>query len=159
MPDYISWFAYDEMMNPEVMKSKGLDYTDLFCVNLSAFSVKFNKIPIDNGGQEDLGLGNIVPTHSNLGMMDGIIYDMEEKYLAKLDEIFNVPDEYIRKKMRFTKHDFTFVNAYTYIAQKHRTKEGLKPSKEAMKKMKACKRNLSMLYFCRLMNTPTANEK
>jgi len=157
MPDYINWFAYDEMMNPQVMKEKGLEYKDLFCVTLSAFSVKFNKIPLDNGGLENLGLSNIVPTDSNLGMMDGILYEMEVKYLPKLDEIFHAPDEYLRKKMRFTKHDFTFVNGYTYIAQKHRTQEGLLPSKETMKKIKACKRNLSMLYFCRMMNTPTAD--
>ena len=76
MPDYINWFAYDEMMNPQVIKEKGLEYKDFFCVTLSAFSVKFNKIPLDNGGQEKLGLGNIVPTESNLGMMDGILYEM-----------------------------------------------------------------------------------
>ncbi len=159
MPDYISWFAYDEMMNPQVMKEKELEYKDSFCVTLSAYSVKFNKIPLDNGGQEKLGLPNIVPTESNLGMMDGILYEMDAKFLPKLDEIYHAPDEYQRKKMRFTKHDFTFVNAYVFVAHKHRTQDGLMPSKETMKKLKACKRNLSMLYFCRLMNTPTVEGK
>ncbi len=159
MPDKISWFAYDEMMNPEVMKEKGLEYYDLFCVTLSAFSVKFNKIPLDNGGLENLGLANIVPTESNLGMMDGILYEMDSRFLPILDEMHHVPDEYIRKKMRFTKHDFNFVNAYTYVAQKHRTQDGLLPSKDTMKKIKACRRNLSMLYFCRMMNTPTVGGK
>ena len=157
MPDLINWFAYDEMMNPLMMEEKGLEYKDAFCVTLSAFSVKFNKIPLDNGGQEKLGLGNIVPTDSNLGMMDGILYEMDAKFLPRLDELYQVPDEYIRKKMRFTKHDFNFVNAYAFVAQTHRTQEGLMPSKETMKKLKACKRNLSMLYFCRLMNTPTVD--
>lgn len=157
MPNYINWFAYDELMNPRIFKEHGLEANASFCVTLSAHKLTFNKIPLDNNGQENLGLPNIIPTPSNLGMMEGILYEIEESYLPKLDAIYHYPDEYLRKKMRLTKHDFTMVDGIVYIAQTHRTKEGLKPSKEMLKSYKECRKNLTKLYLSRLVNTPTVD--
>ena len=61
MPNLINWFAYDEMMNPEVIKKAGLSYEAAFSVSLSAYKLVFNKIPLDNGGKEKLGHANIAP--------------------------------------------------------------------------------------------------
>lgn len=154
MPNLISWFAYDEMMNPEIIKQAGLEYETAFSVSLSAYRLVFNKIPIDNGGKENLGLPNIVPTMDNLGMMEGVLYEMLEENLPKLDALYNHPDEYQRKKMRFTKHDFTFVNGIVYIAQKDRTKSGLMPSKDMLKVYKGCRKILTKLYLSKLLIRP-----
>ena len=48
-------------------------------MTLSAWRRVFNKIPIDNGGVEGLGLVNIEPTPDNSGMMHGELYVMDEK--------------------------------------------------------------------------------
>lgn len=154
MPNLISWFAYDEMMNPEVIKQAGLEYETAFSVSLSAYRLVFNKIPLDNGGKENLGLANIVPTMDNLGMMEGVLYEMREENLPKLDALYHHPEEYQRKKMRFTKHDFTFVNGIVYIAQKNRTKSGLMPSKEMLKSYKGCRKILTKLYLSKLLIRP-----
>lgn len=154
MPNIINWFAYDEMMNPEVIKERGLEYMAAFSVTLSAYKLTFNKIPLDNGGKENLGLPNIVPIVDNLGMMEGVLYEMPEENLAKLDEMYHHPDEYMRKKMRFTKHDFTFVNGVVYIAQTSRTKKGLMPSKDMLKVFKGCRRILTSLYLSKLLIRP-----
>ena len=154
MPNLINWFAYDEMMNPEVIQEQGLEYGAAFSVTLSAYKLVFNKIPLDNGGRENLGLPNIVPTADNLGMMEGVLYEMPEENLSKLDEIYHHPDEYLRKKMRFTKHDFTFVNGVVYIAQKHRTEKGLMPSKDMLKTYKGCRKILTKLYLSKLLIRP-----
>ncbi len=159
MPNFIHWFAYDEMMIPQKMEEHGLEYNASFSVTLSAYRLKFNKIPVDNQGVEGVGDPNIVPTDSNLGMMEGILYEIDEKFLPKLDELYHHPDEYLRKKMRFTKHDFTFVNGVVYMAQKHRTDDSLLPTKEILKRYKVCKKKLTMLYISRLMNMPTLEEK
>ncbi len=155
MPNYINWFAYDDMVNPKIAQERGLDYNAYFCVTLSAFKLVFNKIPEDNSGIEGLGLYNIAPTPSNLGMMEGIMYEIDEKFLPKLDEIYQYPEEYTRKKMRLTKHDFTYVNGIVYFAPEHRMQEGLMPTKAMLKGYKECRKNLTMLYISRLMNTPT----
>ena len=154
MPNLISWFAYDEMMNPEIIKQAGLEYETAFSVSLSAYRLVFNKIPLDNGGKENLGLPNIVPTMDNLGMMEGVLYEMLEENLPKLDALYHHPDEYQRKKMRFTKHDFTFVNGIVYIAQKNRTKSGLMPSKDMLKAYKGCRKILTKLYLSKLLIRP-----
>ena len=155
MPNLINWFAYDEMMNPEVIKESGLEYEAAFSVSLSAHKLVFNKIPVDNGGKENLGHANIAPTQDNLGMMEGVLYEMLEENVPKLDALYGHPDEYQRKKMRFTKHDFTFVDGIVYIAQKNRTQNGLLPSKEMLKTYKGCRKILTKLYLSRLLIRPT----
>ena len=154
MPNLINWFAYDEMMNPEVIKQSGLEYQAAFSVSLSAHKLVFNKIPLDNGGKEKLGLPNIAPTKDNLGMMEGVLYEMLEENVPKLDALYGHPDEYQRRKMRFTKHDFTFVDGIVYIAQKDRTQSGLLPSKDTLKIYKGCRKLLTKLYLSRLMIRP-----
>jgi len=155
MPNLINWFAYDEMMNPEVIKKSGLEYEAAFSVSLSAHKLVFNKIPVDNGGKENLGHANIAPTQDNLGMMEGVLYEMLEENVPKLDALYGHPDEYQRKKMRFTKHDFTFVDGIVYIAQKDRTKSGLLPSKDMLNTYKGCRKILTKLYLSRLLIRPT----
>lgn len=155
MPNIINWFAYDEMMNPEIIKETGLEYIAAFSVSLSTYRLVFNKIPIDNGGKEKLGLANIAPSQDNLGMMEGILYEMPEENLGKLDALYHHPDEYQRKKLRFTKHDFTFVDGIVYIARKERTQAGLLPSKEMLQKYKGCRKILSRLYLSKLLIRPT----
>jgi len=154
MSNLINWFAYDEMMNPEVIKKAGLEYEAAFSVTLSAHKLVFNKIPVDNGGKENLGLANIVPTMDNLGMMEGVLYEMLEENVPKLDALYHHPEEYQRRKLRFTKHDFTFVNGIVYIAQKDRTKKGLMPSKEMLKVYKGCRKILTKLYLSKLLIRP-----
>ena len=155
MPNLINWFAYDEMMNPEVIKKAGLSYEAAFSVSLSAYRLVFNKIPLDNGGKEKLGHANIALIPDNLGMMDGILYEMLEENLPKLDALYHHPDEYQRKKMRFTKHDFTFVEGIVYIAQKNRTQNGLRPSKDMLKNYKGCRKILTKLYLSKLLIRPS----
>ena len=154
MPNIINWFAYDEMMNPEVIKEAGLEYEAAFSVSLSAYKLVFNKIPLDNGGKENLGHANIEPIPGNLGMMDGVLYEMLEENLPKLDALYHHPEEYQRRKMRFTKHDFASVTGIVYIAQKDRTKSGLLPSKDMLKVYKGCRKVLTRLYLSRLLIRP-----
>ena len=71
MQDWLNFFAYDDLMNLEVMKEHELEYRAFFSVTLSSFQVVFNKIPVDNGGYEDMGLTNIIPIHDNLGSIEG----------------------------------------------------------------------------------------
>ena len=157
MVDAVNFFAYGELINEDYFKEKGLEYVSKSSVTLSAWRRVFNKIPIDNGGLEKLGLVNIEPTPDNSGMMHGELYVMDEKFLPKLDELFGHPDEYQRKVMRFNRHDFILVNGLTYIARPDKIATGLKPSKATMKIFRKAKKFFPMLYFSRLMNTPTCD--
>jgi|TARA_B100000745_G_scaffold278526_1_gene209587 hypothetical protein len=157
MADVVNFFAYGELINEDYFKEKGLEYISKSSVTLSAWRRVFNKIPIDTGGVEGLGLVNIEPTPDNAGMMHGELYVMDEKFVPKLDEIFGHPDEYQRKVMRFNRHDFILINGLTYIARPDKIATGLKPSKATMKIFRKAKKFFPMLYFSRLMNTPTCD--
>ncbi|MGV7220768.1 MAG: gamma-glutamylcyclotransferase family protein [Nitrospinales bacterium] len=157
MQDWLNFFAYDDLMNLEVMKEHGLEYRAFFSVTLSSFKVVFNKIPVDNGGYEEMGLPNIIPIHDNLGSIEGVLYEINESFLPKLDEIYGHPTEYKRQVFRFTKHDFTVVKGFTYVAVPERTKPKLSPNKALMKRIKGSKKNLQTLYFYRLMNVRTVD--
>ena len=157
MADVVNFFAYGELINEDYFKEKGLEYISKSSVTLSAWRRVFNKIPIDTRGVEGLGLVNIEPTPDNAGMMHGELYVMDEKFVPKLDEIFGHPDEYQRKVMRFNRHDFILINGLTYIARPDKIATGLKPSKATMKIFRKAKKFFPMLYFSRLMNTPTCD--
>ena len=157
MADVVNFFAYGELINEDYFKEKGLEYISKSSVTLSAWRRVFNKIPIDNGGVEGLGLVNIEPTPDNSGMMHGELYVMDEKFVPKLDEIFGHPDEYQRKVMRFNRHDFILINGLTYIARPDKIATGPKPDKATMKIFRKAKKFFPMLYFSRLMNTPTCD--
>ena len=157
MADVIHFFAYNELINEEYFKEKGLEYVSKSSVTLSAWQQVFNKVPIDNGGVEGLGLANIEPTPDDAGMMHGELYAMDEKFLPQLDKLFGHPDEYQRKVMRFHRHDFTMINGLTYTARPEKIDKKLKPDKATMKIFRKAKKLFPMLYFSRMMNTPTCD--
>jgi hypothetical protein len=155
MADIINFFAYAELMNEDYFRKQGLDYVDKLSVTLSAHRVVFNKIPNDENAPEGLGCSNIEPTPDNAGMAIGIMYEMEDTYLPRLDEIHQAPKEYQRKVMRFNKHDFAMTNGFLYIAHPEKIQYGLKPDKATMKILRQAKSSVPMLYFSRLMGNKT----
>ena len=157
MVDVVNFFAYGELIREDIFKEKGLEYITKSSVTLSAWRLVFNKVPTDNEGLEGLGLENIEPTPDNAGMMHGELYAMDEKLIPRLDEICGHPDEYQRKTLRFNRHDFLLINGITYIARPDKIATGLKPSKATMKIFRKAKKLFPMLYFSRLMNTPTCD--
>jgi len=157
MANQIRFFAYNELMDERILREKGLEFTSCSPVTLSAFKLVFNKIPVDNGGIENLGLANLVPTADNQGMVIGVLYEMNAEQLPKLDAIHHYPQEYNRKIRRVFRHDFNATEGYVYMAQPHRTRDDLKPSKAMLKKYKGAKTYLGLLSLGRIMSTPTAD--
>ena len=157
MADIVHFFAYDKLISEDYFKEMGLEYVAKSSVTLSGWRLVFNKIPIDNEGLKNLGRPNIEPSPDSTGMMHGELYAMEEKWVPILDELYGHPKEYHRKVMRFNRHDFTLINGLTYIAKPDKIDHGLKPNKATLKILKKAKKLLPMLYFSRLMNTPTCD--
>ena len=145
MADVVHFFAYNELINEDYFKEKGLVYLSKSSVTLSAWKRVFNKIPVDNAGVDGLGMANIEPTNDNAGMMHGELYAMDEKLLPQLDKLFGHPDEYQRKVMRFNRHDFTMINGLTYIAHPDKIQRGLKPDKATLKIFRKAKKLFPML--------------
>ena len=157
MGDLVNFFAYNELMDERNMREAGLDFIACSPVTLSAYKLVFNKIPLDNGGIENLGLANLIPTDNNLGMATGVLYEMSKDNLVKLDEIHGYPHEYNRKTHKLFRHDFNPTKGYVYMAQTGRTDDNLKPTKAMLKKYKGARKNLGLLNLSRIMITPTVD--
>lgn len=155
MIDLVNFFAYGDLMDEEYFKAQGLEYVDKSSVTLSAWRLVFNRIPTDENSPEGLGLANIEPTHNNAGMMFGMNYEMKDSFVPLLDKIHDYPNQFVRKILRFNRHDFTLINGFAYIARPELTKKGLKPTKAMMKTLRVAKKHVPMLYFSRLMGTKT----
>ena len=157
MSEKISVFAYNELINEDYFKEKGFEYIDKVTVTLSAQRIVFNRLPLEGEGIEGQGLPNIEPTPNNAGMMEGMLYDMYDAFLPKLDEFHGYPKECNRKVMDLNGHDFHTVRVIVYFAQPDRIGDKLKPSKALMKLFRKSRKEMTMLYFARLMNTRTCD--
>ena len=157
MSEKISIFAYNELINEDYFKEKGFEYIDKVTVTLSAQRIVFNRLPLKGEGIEGQGLPNIEPTPNNAGMMEGMLYDMYDTFLPKLDEFHGYPKECNRKVMDLNAHDFHTVRGIVYFAQPDRIGYKLNPSKALMKLLKKSRKEMTMLYFARLMNTRTCD--
>ena len=157
MSEKISVFAYNELINEDYFKEKGFEYIDKVTVTLSAQRIVFNRLPLEDEGIEGQGLPNIEPTPNNAGMMEGMLYDMYDTFLPKLDEFHGYPKECNRKVMDLNAHDFHTVRGIVYFAQPDRIGDKLNPSKALMKLFKKSRKEMTMLYFARLMNTRTCD--
>jgi len=59
--------------------------------------------------------------------------------------------------MQLNRHDFNTVNGIVYFAQPDKIGNNLKPSKALMKLFKNSRKEMTFLYFARLMNTRTCD--
>ncbi|QPJ61118.1 MAG: gamma-glutamylcyclotransferase [Candidatus Nitronauta litoralis] len=159
MANFIYFFAYDELIMPEVFEKHGFVANARFNVTLSAYKMVFHKIPNNpEDFKEGEGRPTIIPTDSNIGMMEGILYEIDETLLPKLDEYYGHPNDYHRKKMRFTKHDFTFINGFVYMAQVENTDSRLLPSQAQLDAYRPARKTMTRLYFSRLVTQATVEE-
>ena len=157
MSEKISVFTYNELLNEDYFKEMGFDYIEKVTVTLSAQRLVFNRLPPEGTGIEGQGLPNIEPTPNNAGMMEGVLYEMYDTFLSKLDEFHGYPTECNRKLMDLNRHDFNTVRGIIYFAQLDKIGEKLKPSKALMKLYRKSRKEHTMLYFARLMNTRTCD--
>jgi len=157
MSEKISFFAYNELINESFFKEAGFKHIEKVTVTLSAQRIVFNRLPPEKSDTGSEGLPNIEPTPDNAGMMEGVLYEMQDIFLPKLDEFHGFPKECNRKLMDLNRHDFNTVRGIVYFAQPNRIGENLKPSKAVMKLFRNSRKEFSMLYFSRLMNTRTCD--
>ena len=157
MSDKISFFAYNELINENYFKEVGFEFIEKVTVTLSAQRIVFNRLPSEQNYTGSQGLPNIEPTPDNAGMMEGVLYEMRDTFLPKLDEFHDYPKECNRKLMNLNRHDFTTVRGIVYFAQPSKIAKNLKPSKTLMKLFRNSKKEFSMLYFARLMHTRTCD--
>ena len=121
------YFAYGSNMNPGRMKERGVNFTAREWAVLKGWRLEFNKVASADPRQ---GYANIVEGESSV--VEGILYEMPDKDILKLDKKEGYPTHYDRITVTVELSNGEEVEAVTYVAQPERVAQGLKPTREYM---------------------------
>jgi len=139
------YFAYGSNMNPERMKERDVSFTMMKKAVLKGYRLQFNKLASGNPSE---GYANIEPWDK--GIVEGILYDISEADIKKLDKHEGYPAHYSRINLKVKLKDSDELEAVVYIAQADRVKEGLKPRRAYLQHLLAGEKLLSPEYIKQL---------
>ena len=145
MTDKKHYFAYGSNMNPERLRKRIGYLPPSRKALLQEYALLFNKNSYKNPTE---GFANIVQQPNS--QVEGILYEVTDKDIAKLDQFEGVPTHYNHQPIK-VECEGKITNALTYIAAT--IKEGLKPSPDYLNHLLAGKAHLSEAYYQQLANT------
>lgn len=149
----MKYFAFGSNLDPVRMKQRGVAFTSRQKALLGDYELAFNKMNHQRPGS---AFANIMPKPG--GVVEGLLYEIDEQGLKNLDKYEGVPKHYTRKEVTLWLPETNEkVRAVTYIAQKKMVQKGLKPTKIYLSHLLAGKKFLSAGYFARLNNQPTVD--
>lgn len=141
----MKYFAYGSNMNPQRMRERKIHYTSRIQASLPGYSLKFNKVASRNPFE---GYTNIVPEAK--GVVEGVLYEIQEADLKKLDKYEGYPDNYDRQKVKVLTAT-SQEEAIAYIACPDKIREGLKPTREYLAHLLVARDMLSEDYYLQLL--------
>jgi gamma-glutamylcyclotransferase (GGCT)/AIG2-like uncharacterized protein YtfP len=121
----MKYFAYGSNMDPKRVKERRIRFSKREHAVLEGFKLEFNKVSALNPKE---GYANIVEDKNEI--VEGILYEIEDEDINKLDKFEGVPRHYRRINLRVKLDSQEIVEATTYIAQTDMTRQGLKPTKQ-----------------------------
>ena len=128
----MKYLAYGSNINSERMRDREIGFLTREHAVLGGWRLKFNKVAFRNPKE---GYANIVKDEE--GIVEGVLYEIRESDLSnresdlsKLDGYEGHPKHYKRTKVKVKLDNGREVEAITYIAQKDKIREGLKPTRE-----------------------------
>ena len=139
----MKYFAYGSNCNPAVMKKKGVRFTSRRRAVLRGFRLLFNKKAMRRNLPEDIGFANI--NQDANGNVEGILYEIADADLERLDSSERYPDHYDRIEVT-VETDEEQHRCFTYRAQPDKVSEGLKPSRNYLNHILAAGDFLSRQY-------------
>jgi gamma-glutamylcyclotransferase (GGCT)/AIG2-like uncharacterized protein YtfP len=139
----MKYFAYGSNCNPAVMKRKGVDFTSRQRAVLRGFRLLFNKKAMRSSLPEGIGFANI--NEDADGTVEGILYEIDDDDLERLDESERYPDHYDRIDVT-VESDSGLHRCCTYRAQPDKVCAGLKPSRNYLNHILAAGDFLSRQY-------------
>ena len=137
-------------MDPERMRKREIRFSRREHAVLEGFRLEFNKISSRNPRE---GYANIVKDPESV--VEGILYEIKESDLRKLDRREGYPSHYRRTRVYLKLDNGERVEAITYIAQPEKVESGLRPSKEYLSHLLRGCDLLSEEYCEKLRRTST----
>ena len=119
------YFAYGSNMNPRRMRQRGIRFSGRKRAILEGWRLEFNKVASRNPEE---GYANIVEDEK--GVVEGVLYEIPDPDIYKLDKYEGYPDHYIRIGVTVKLENGREVEAVTYVARGDKVRSGLRPSRE-----------------------------
>jgi len=146
----MNYFAYGSNMDRKRMEKRGVTIFSMQRARLEGFRLVFNKI---SSGSSNEGYANIVKDPD--GAVEGILYEINDSDISKLDKYEGYPEHYRKIKVTVMLDNGQAVSAVTYVANPDKIRDGLKPSKEYLNHLLAAKDFFSPEYYKKLKATET----
>ncbi len=146
----VNYFAYGSNMDSKRMKERGIYFSQRERGFLNGYSLKFNKQASANPAE---GKANIMPNKE--GLVEGIIFEISQPDLSKLNQFEGYPDHYMQKMVTVKNGNGTNIDCLTYIAKSDKVKDGLLPTKEYINHLLAAKDILLEAYYEKLKSLKT----
>lgn len=148
----MKYFAYGSNMDPNRMSERDVHFSERRCAILKGYTLRFNKVASKNQRE---GKGNIIRKEG--GIVEGVLYEMPDSDLTKLDLAEGYPDHYDHLPVEVELEDGAKVQALTYVAQPNMIREGLKPTREYLNHYLVAQGILSESYLQKLRSIETLN--
>jgi len=130
----MEYFAYGSNMNSERMREREVNFSKREHATLKGWRLDFNKQASQNPKE---GYANIVPCEGV--MVEGVLYEISDSDLKKLDRCEGYPNHYCRIKVKVKLDNGQGRDAITYVAQADKVKSGLKPNRQYLEHLlKGC---------------------
>lgn len=141
----MKYFAYGSNMDPDRMIERGVSFSQREHAVLRGWRLTFNKISLKKTNE---GYANI--EKDDKSVVEGILYEIQDEDIEKLDGYEGVPSHY--KRLNIVVHSKSgATEAITYVANPEKVKQGLKPSKDYLNHLlKGC--DLLSEEYCEKLN-------
>lgn len=147
----MKYFAYGSNMNPDRMNTREVHFKNMNGAILKGYRLEFNKVAKANPAK---GFATIIFDPDEI--VEGILYEIEDEDIKKLDIFEGYPNHYDRKEITVNVNGLD-VKAIVYIAQQDWIKTGLKPTQEYLNHLLSAKEDISESYYNKLKNVVVLN--
>ena len=138
------YFAYGSNMNPERVRARGLEYSQVLSGKLSGYELSFNKYSDKREGSA----ANIIRQEN--AVTEGALYLLSgEEQIIQMDPFEGFPDHYSRELLSIATKSET-VKAWVYIANERFIRANLLPPRWYLNHLLAGKQFLTQPYYERL---------
>ena len=134
------------------MARKGVDYLTRRRAVLQGHRMLFNKMALRENLPADIGFASIVECPGET--VEGILYDLVEDHLERLDESERYPGHYDRIEI-VIESEGDDVTCFAYKAQPDKVASGLRPSRNYLNHILSAKDFLSVQYYNALDRSQT----
>ncbi|WP_182864963.1 gamma-glutamylcyclotransferase family protein [Stieleria mannarensis] len=140
----MKYFAYGSNCSPAILEKKRVAFTSARPAVLAGYRLRFNKMALRDGLPSGLGYANI--NEDCGGKVEGVLYEIVDQHLDRLDQSERYPDHYGRIDVT-VQSGLHAVRCISYQARHDKIADGLRPPREYLNHVLEARDFVSWQYF------------